>query len=188
MAEEIEKAEGFEDFIEKQPEEIRALYQDHISGLKSALETERRANKEKEKQLKRLAELESTEEEREQTRLSETERLKTEAAQAKAEREAALGELSAERVRNAVLHEASQPVYGNKQKFAHPELAYDLLKTRPTMDADGKVSGARAALEELAKAYPELLERMSTIGGTPRGAAPRPAKEPEKKPIRLPAW
>ncbi len=183
-----ESEKNFEAWLAKQSDEIKKQHEEHVSGLKSALDTERKANKEKEKQLKKLAEFEAAEEKRKQEQMTETEKLQSELATAKAEKEQAALELTTERIKNAVLYEASQPVFGNKQKFAHPELAYDLLKTLPEIGDDGKVTGAKEALGELAKTYPELLEAVSGNGGTPRGAPQKTKVEPDKPKFRLPAW
>lgn len=48
--------ESFEAFLEKQPDEVKALYEGHTSSLKNALTNERASNKELAKQLKALAE------------------------------------------------------------------------------------------------------------------------------------
>ncbi len=177
---------NFEAWLAKQPDEIKQKYETHVSGLKTALETERKSAKEKDKQLKKLAEFEAAEEKRKQEQMTETEKLQSELATAKAEKEQAALELATERIKNAVLFGAAQPVFGNKQKFAHPELAYDLLKTLPEIGEDGKVTGVEESLKDLAKTYPELLEAASGNGGTPRNATSKTKTEPEKIKFRMP--
>lgn len=47
--------ESFEAFLDKQPAEVRSLYESHTTGLKSALANERKSNKELAAELKTLA-------------------------------------------------------------------------------------------------------------------------------------
>lgn len=46
---------SFDAYLETQPEPIKALYTSHTAGLKSALENERKANREHERQIRELA-------------------------------------------------------------------------------------------------------------------------------------
>jgi len=49
------KPNDFEAWLAQQPDDVREMYERHISGLKSALEREREAHKTLEKQLKRIS-------------------------------------------------------------------------------------------------------------------------------------
>ena len=48
--------ESFEAFLEKQPEDVKKLYESHTTGLRNALNSERSSNKDLSNQLKKLAE------------------------------------------------------------------------------------------------------------------------------------
>ena len=175
------KLTSFDAWIEKQPEEVKTLYQVHTHGLTSALEKERQANKETKDSLKRLADLEAKEKEREAAALSETEKLTQRAATAEQERDAAIAEreqartaLQTERIKNAVIAEAS--LLG----FADPNDAYTMITlSEIEMDETGKVKGAAEAIKKLAEAKPYLLGQATRKGdgvGTPK---PGPQKKAE---------
>lgn len=66
---------SFESWLDAQPESAKAQYAQHLAGLRSALEKERAARREHERQLKRLAELEAEEAKRRDAEKSEIERL-----------------------------------------------------------------------------------------------------------------
>ena len=173
-----EKPTSFEVWLETQPEDIKTLYQTHTAGLTSALQKERTANKEKETSLKRLADLEAKEKEREAAALSETEKLTQRATQAEQEREAAILEreaaraaLQTERVKNAVIAEAS------KLGFADPDDAYTLINiSEIEIDETGKTKGAAEAIKKLAEAKPYLLGKQVKGDGV---GTPKPG--PQKK-------
>ncbi len=49
-----EQVKTFEAWLEKQPDDVRQMYVEHTAGFTSALEKERKANKENAPKLKRL--------------------------------------------------------------------------------------------------------------------------------------
>lgn len=184
-----EKPKNFEVWIESQPDEIKSLYSEHTTGLKSALKKEREANEAAKKDQARLAELEAKEKERADANKSETEKLTTRAATAEAERDAAKAErdqanekLKAERIKTAIIAEAS------KLGFADPDDAYPLAD-RSAIQIDDKdtVTGAAEAVKKLAEAKPHLLGKAGQGDGvgTPRNGQ-RKKKEENNNQNRAP--
>lgn len=74
---------NFETWLSKQPKDIQERYNESVTGLKSALEKERLANKEAAKNAKRLADLEAEEKKRADAQLTELDKAKKEAAELK---------------------------------------------------------------------------------------------------------
>jgi hypothetical protein len=128
----------------------------------------KKANDESAARRKRLEELERAQEERENAQLGEKDRLQKERddfAKRLAERE----RLDAERqeqiksltIRHAVEEEA------RRLNFEYPDLVPAMLpRGEVELDEDGKVIGAKAAVEKLAKDRPGLVT-ASRGGGTP---------------------
>jgi predicted component of type VI protein secretion system len=122
--------------------------------------------------LERLAQLEAKEKEREEASKTETEKLAQRAAKAEQDRDAAIAEreaaqtaLQTERIKNAVIAEAS------KLGFADPDDAYTLVTlSEIEIDDAGKVNGAAEAIKKLAEAKPYLLgqARKGDGVGTPK--------------------
>jgi hypothetical protein len=171
------KLTNFDAFIETQSDEIKTLYSLHTADLKSALEKEREAAKDAKKTAKRLAELEAKEKERADAEKSEMDKLTEAKATAEAERESARKELKAERIKNAIIAEAS------KLSFADPADAYTLIDLAVIeIDDQGKISGAAEAIKKLAEAKPYLLGKAKQgdgVGTPPKG--PRKKEEPDAK-------
>lgn len=177
-----EKPKDFETWLETQPDDVKALYSEHTSGLKSALQKERDANEKAKKDQARLAELEAKEKEREDATKSETDKLTTRATTAEAERDAARAErdsaqaaLKTERIKNSIIAEAS------KMGFTDPADAYTLTDLKEIqIDDQGAVTGAAEAIKKLAEAKPYLLGKPAPKGdgmGTPKGGSGGKKKE-----------
>ena len=80
-----QKEKDFEVWISKQPENVRNLYDEHIGGLKSALEKERDVNKTNKGALDKLSKFEEAEKQRKEAEMTETEKLKVRAETAEAQ-------------------------------------------------------------------------------------------------------
>lgn len=173
-----DKPKTFEVWIESQPDEIKTLYQTHTTGLKSALEKERAANEEGKKSAKRLAELEAKEKERADKEKSEMDKLTERATTAEAEREAARADLKAERIKTAIIAEAS------KLGFTDPADAYTLTdRTAIAIDEKGTVTGAEEAIKKLSEAKPYLLGQAKNGDGvgTPKSGQKKKKEETNEK-------
>jgi hypothetical protein len=177
------KAKDFDEWLAKQPDDVKALYADYTAGLKSALDKERKDNKDNAAKLKKLAELEAEEEKRKQAAMSDQEKQAQKLAEAQKKATDAETELQEERVRNAVILEAT------RQNFADPDDAYtlaDLAKLEHDDDGRPTKDSVKAALEELAKAKPYLIkapidDKSKKSIGTP-GGQKKPASGSNQKP------
>jgi len=126
------------------PEALKAELERTRAALKAA-------NKEAAERRKRLDDIEAAEATRKQAELTETERYKAEADKAKADY-AALQETSRkERIQAAILQAATVA------NFADPVDAMALADLSGVMLEDGKVTGAKEAVDALAKAKPHLV-------------------------------
>lgn len=142
-----------------------------VTGLKSALATEREARKAAEKTAKELA---TWKQEQEDKGKSETERLTAESTRAK---EAAT---KAEQDAAAVLTRANERVLRAEVKllaqaagFVDPDDAWLLMdRSAVKLDEGGNVTGADAAIKALAEKKPHLLGQG---GGTPPPSFGAPA-------------
>lgn len=147
----------FEEWLEKQTEDFQAVYEDHIHGLKSALDKERKAAKEAAKLERRLEDLkDGTSAEKAKVKELEGE---LGSATAKAKKlEKALEETQ---VRFAVQAAAMQ------MGFKDPEDAYQLadVSELEISEETGEVEGVEEALEALVEAKPYLV---GTAIGTPQ--------------------
>lgn len=153
----------FDTWLAKQPKDVQDKFSTHISGLKSALEKERASSKELTKAQKRLKELEEAEAKRAEAEMSEKERLEKRVAEAEAKREQAEKDLRENRVRIAIEREAV------KLKFRDVEDVYKYLDPASfEITEDGKVKGAKEAVEALAKAKDYLLDKQDKGNGSPR--------------------
>lgn len=130
-----------------------------------------------EKAEKALLKFQEAEDKRKKDELSEIDRLKLEKKEAEEKAVQAQAVLLAERSKFEIIAEATKPQFGDKkQKFINPEIAFRLLG-----DED-KAKGTLAALNELAKANPFLLEQPANNGdgvGSPKKNA---SKSLEEKP------
>lgn len=159
-AEKAGKGVKFEEWLAKQPEEVRAAYEEHTGGLKTALQSERDLNKEAKKAVVRLKELEDAEVKRQEAAMTEAEKLKKRAADAEKAAADAQLEVKTVRLKSSITNMAAQ------LGFHDPEDAYSLIdKAAVTVADDGKVEGAKEALGVLAKAKPYMLKGSG--GGGP---------------------
>ncbi len=126
---------SFDEWLETQPTYIRAMYAEHIGNLKSALDKERKANKENAARMKKLDELEAKEAERLEAQKSEIEKALDAQKKAEAERDAALSELNTERRKYAVIAVAT------RMGFIDPEDAFILANLSEIEYKDGKWYG-----------------------------------------------
>lgn len=70
-----QKNKNFEDWLKKQPEDIQKQYEEHIGGLKSALDKEREINKINKGALDKLSKFEEAERQRKEAEMTEMEKL-----------------------------------------------------------------------------------------------------------------
>jgi Skp family chaperone for outer membrane proteins len=179
----------FEAWLAAQPEDVRAQYETHVKGLKSALQSERDKSKGIDDKLKRLAELEEAEAKREGEKLTEKEKLQKALAAKDAEiaEVKAAGERALEAAKQALIR-ATVTAQATGLNFIDADDAMKLADlSGVTVDGD-KVAGVKEALEALAKAKPHLLKD----GKQPPGSPPKKPREgdghrpppPDTKPAR----
>lgn len=174
-------------FIESQPEEIKTLYQSANTGLLSALQTERKANKEASQKLRRLEELEKAEEQRKKQEMSEAELKTAEIAGLQSKLAELEAKLAAEQsAYNTERIHAEVKLQAMKLGFADPADAINLADLSGVELKDGKIEGVTKTLEALIKAKPYLVNGAAKPG-TP---APKPANQqrpPAEQPKAGPA-
>jgi hypothetical protein len=129
---------------DESPEAIKAELDRTRLALKAA-------NKEAAERRKKLDDIEAAEAARKQSELTEVEKLKAEADKAKADLTALQESSRKERIQAAVLQAATTA------QFADPVDAIALADLSGVMLEDGKVTGAKEAVEALAKAKPHLV-------------------------------
>jgi len=113
----------------------------------------RRANKEAAERRKRLQAIEEAEAKRKEAELSEVEKAKKRAEEAEARLEKLQSEMEQQAIRHAMMIEASN------LHFYNPEEAIRLADlSLVEIDDEGRVKGAKAALEALAKQSPYLIK------------------------------
>jgi len=113
-----QKDNDFEAWLAKQPENVRSLYDEHIGGLKSALEKEREVNKTNKGALDKLSKFEEAEKQRKEAEMTETEKLKVRAETA----EAQTAKLLLEKQRGEVaLKVGLPPILADRIKGETPE-------------------------------------------------------------------
>jgi len=156
------KKVSWEDWLEEQPDDVKANYEEHVSGLKSALTSERgkaRNATKLEKELKKFQDAEKAAEDKEKTDLEKLQDKYTalEGVHSKLE-----SQLAEEKLKQAITSEAA------KLKFSDPEDAFILLDPkRVEQDDEGNPENIADLLKELAKAKPYLIDDGSGGRGTP---------------------
>jgi len=172
--------QSFEDWLAEQPEDVQKMYKEHTSGLKSALDKERAANKGVAEKLKRLADLEAAEKKRKEAEMSELDKAKAKLAEAEQKLAQQTKEMNTFRIKHAV------EITAGKLGFQNPEDAYQLADLSAVEITDeGKVAGVEEALKALAKSRPYLLKASTTthpnIDANTRGAGGRGELTEERK-------
>jgi len=174
-----QEPETFEQWLEKQPDGVKARWTEETKGLTSALKSEREKARELEKGAKKLAELEKAEAERAKAQLTETERLTAERDEALKAVETAKSEAKTARIRSAI--EAKAAMLG----YADPTDAYLMIDSGSVeLDARGNAQGVEELLNDLAKAKPYLVTKPDrTVRQTlnPGGAGPVTETDAEKR-------
>lgn len=144
---------AWEAWLAKQTEDVRKMYEEHTSGLKSALKSERDKAKAATDQAKRLAELEEAEKKRKESELSELQKAQTKQAELEKQIAQQAEALKSTRLRHAV------EIAAARANFQDPEDAYRLADlSEVEVSEDGKVTGVDKALEALAKKRPYLIK------------------------------
>jgi len=158
-----ESKKDFEAWLATQPDDVKAMYETHVGGLKSALTDERGKSKDAKKAATRLAELEAAESKRKESAMTDLEKAQTLAATAQAERDEAVEKLTTERVKNAVLAEAT------KLNFQYPEVAYAMISMAGVTVEDDKITGIGDQLATMIKDMPGLVKpKTDNRLGTPK--------------------
>ena len=155
--------------------------------LKKELEIVREAlkvaNNESTSRRKQLEKIAAEEEEKKKATLSETEKLQAEIKTGKDAHETLKGELQAERVRTAILAEATT------LGFASPEDAMALIDLSAVETTDGKVTGFEKSLKALAESGRLAMadQKRSDGLGTPgsKGKPPTGADQQEAPIVRF---
>ena len=131
----------FETWLIAQPDGVKTLYAAQIGNLKSALETERKAAKENEKAVKRLADFEAAETKRKEEQMSREQLLEKRLAEMAQQVETTKAEAAAKLLKSAVLLKASE------LGFEHPADAYSLAGLDPTTEyTDEQIEAALKTL------------------------------------------
>jgi hypothetical protein len=170
-------------WLEKQPQDIKDLYEKQVHGLKSALKKERDTAKDVPTMKKKLADYAKNEEDARKAQMSKEEALTTDLDQTK--------------VRADLLHKENQKLlierdverWAAKLAFTDPADALRLIPADAITITDEKVvEGVEKALTKLAKDKPYLLKQTTE---KPRGnvTEKRKGEKPEKdeSTLKLPA-
>ena len=162
-----------DDKKELTPEELKA----ELDKVQDAL---KRANAESAGRRKELEKIAEEKAEKDKSDLSETEKLQAEIKAGKDAHEALTSELKAERIRTAVITEAT------KLGFATPEDAMSLIDLSSVETTDGKVTGFEKSLKALAESGRLTMadQKRGDSLGTPLGKG-KPAEKAEKPPIQI---
>ena len=154
------------------PEELKA----ELGEVREAL---KRVNAESAGRRKELEKIAAAEEERKKELLSETEKFQVEIKAVSEAHKALKAELSAERVRTAIIAEAM------KLGFASPEDAMSLTNLAEITVTDGKVSGFEKSLKALADSGRLAMkdDKRSDGLGTPPGRGNKPPDKADKQSV-----
>ncbi len=158
---------------EPTPEELQKELDDVRDALK-------RANAESAGRRKELEKIEAEKAEKDKAALSETEKLLASIKAGKDAHEALASELKAERIRTAVITEAT------KLGFASPEDAMALIDLSEVGTTDGKVTGFEKSLKALAESGRLAMadQKRGDSLGTPLGKG-KPADKADKEPVTI---
>lgn len=172
--------EALEEYLATLDEGVRKEIEEHIAGLKSALVKERKLSPEGKAALIELQKLKDADTQRKQAEMTDLQ--KAEAAKKASDEKATKleGDLKTERIKNAVLAEAS------KANFADPQDAYAMIDhSELEISADGKVTGVVDAIKALVKSKPYLVGAEENprydINGGDKGKGPKGADVEEIK-------
>lgn len=176
---EVPKTVKFEEWLAKQPDDVKAAYDEHTGGLKSALQAERDLNKDAKRATARVKELEDAEAARVEATLSEKDKLTKRAEAAEAKAKDALDKANERVIRSEVISIASQ------LGFADPKDAFALIdKSKFQVNDDGAVDGVAEVLKDLAKQKPYMLKKAGAgpIGPTnPNGTQSAKESDAERR-------
>jgi len=159
-----ETPEGFEAWLAEQDDDVKAQYDKHIHGLKSALTKEREAAKSVASLTKKLKVFEDADEATRRKDQTEMENLREDLKTAQGDVTAANSVLKKERINFAITSEAAE------QDFEDPSDALRLLDvSKLEIDEAGKIKGITKLLKKLAEDKPYLLKSSSNSSriGTP---------------------
>jgi serine phosphatase RsbU (regulator of sigma subunit) len=179
--------ETFEQWLEKQPDDVKAMFTTHVTGLKTALDKERKSASDGEKAQKRLLELEAQEARRAEAALTKEQLMEkqTADARAQAEKQASDYKAQAEKVSadaEAKLIKAAVLIKAKDMGFENPADAYDMARVRDVLKSiktkdDGEYDEAliEAALKPLIGRLP--VKQQGSGNGTPQLRKPQPVEK-----------
>lgn len=155
-----DKKDAFAVWLESQPDEVKALYASHVTGLTSALDKERTAAKEARKLAKKVADFEAAEAQRNREKLSENEKLQEDLRVANAALEKARADLATTKRKTAITSTAM------KLGFADPSDAISLLNLSELEidEESGDPTNAEALLKALLVKKPYLKGKTTQNG------------------------
>ena len=158
---------------EPTPEELKA-------ELEKAQDQIKKVNAESAGRRKELEKIAAEKADKDKAALSDTEKLQSEIKTIKTQHEILTSKLEAERVRTAVITEAT------KLGFASPEDAMALIDLSEVGTTDGKVTGFEKSLKALAESGRLAMadQKRGDSLGTPLGKG-KPASGAEKAPVQI---
>lgn len=168
------KPTAFAEWIKTQPQDVQDAYAGDIRGLRSALDKERGNGDELKKTQARLKELEDAEAERTRAQLSKEELLTKDLEAAQSKAAGMESELKTLHIQQAVEREAT------KLRFADPEDAMKMIDLSKLTLTDGKITGVKEALEELAKTKPYLIRAQDDKSNPGNKTRKGPRTNPEE--------
>ncbi len=147
-------------WLDKQPEAVKKLYADNVTGLTSALDKERTAAKEAKKLAKKVAEYEAEADKQQKAKMTEGEKLKSELSVAQAALEKLQKEMAETRRKTAIVTTAT------RLGFADPSDAYGLLNLSELEidETTGEPTNAEALLKVLLTKKPYLKGKTQQNG------------------------
>ena len=149
-------SQQWEAYLATLSKEQQEVYNQHIHGLKSALQKEREAAKNLPAVNKELEALRAAEIKRKEALMTETELLKKRAEEAEASKSELERSFNSTRLKYAVIQAAT------KLNFEDPEDAFTMTRSaieKLEIAEDGTVEGASEKLKELAEAKPYLIKK-----------------------------
>lgn len=149
----------FEAWLAKQPDEVKTLYETHTSGLKTALEKERKANKKRDDEEARKAK------EAQDAQLSEADKINKRLAALQQERDQLAAQVRLTQAREALVIAAEH----DKIEFASAQAmrdAFEIALKAAEFDDEGKLQNPAALLKASIKDRDYLLKRQAI---TPAG-------------------
>jgi len=177
--ESTQAAPEFEAWLATQPADVQEKYQNHVKGLTSALDKERKANKKRdEAALKAQSDAEAA-------KLSDIDKSKKQADALKVERDQLASQLRTITAREALIIAAEKA----NVEFASPQAQRDALNIAlqsAEYDDEGNLTGAEALLKAALKERDYLIKKATTApagttNASARGSSTTPTMTDEER-------